>query len=242
MTIQPGANLYTQGFGSRPENVEVPHIDTRDPTSSDVNFPIGKPWVNTTNNKAYVLTSFSSSGGTVVANWQQSAPSSGGSGTVKFLEGDNGGQIGPDGIGTINLVSSDQEFIRTVGNLLTNTITITSQNAFSRTTTTVGSVIDNSMVFDLGTTPGVYTFDANISGFDITTPSAIGCSSFATVRTDGTNGFLVGTPDDIVNKDSTFVLSVCTILIFGNFVVFQVQGTSLKTVHWKANVYYTFVS
>lgn len=243
MTIQPGGNLYTQGFGSRPENVEVPHIDTRDPSNSDVNFPTGKPWINSSNNKAFLLTSLSSTGGSVIANWQQSAPNSGGgSGTVNFLQGDNGGQIGPDGVGTINLLSSDQEFIRTVGDLLTNTVTITTENAFSRQTATVGSVIDNSMFFDLGTTPGVYTFDINISGFDITTPSAIGCSIFSTVRTDGINGFLIETPDEIVNKDSTFALSICTVIVSGNFGIFQVEGLGGKTIHWKANVYYTFVS
>jgi hypothetical protein len=46
MGFQPGANLYTAGFGSRPENVEVPHIDTRAPAASDVNYPVGKSWIN----------------------------------------------------------------------------------------------------------------------------------------------------------------------------------------------------
>ena len=44
MTTQPGANIYTQGFGSRPENVEVPHLDVRAPTTTDVLYPIGKKW------------------------------------------------------------------------------------------------------------------------------------------------------------------------------------------------------
>lgn len=73
MGFQPGANLYTAGFGSRPENVEVPHIDTRAPAASDVNYPVGKPWINQSANAAYVLTSLTSLNGTVTANWQSTA-------------------------------------------------------------------------------------------------------------------------------------------------------------------------
>jgi hypothetical protein len=73
MGFQPGANLYTVGFGSRPENVEVPHIDTRAPAASDVNYPVGKPWINQSANAAYVLTSLTSLNGTVTANWQSTA-------------------------------------------------------------------------------------------------------------------------------------------------------------------------
>src|SRR6185503_7414596 len=71
MTFQPGAMLYTQGFGSRPENVEVPTIQTRAPTSQDVNFPIGKRWIDTVGNDEYVLTSQSSVGGVLISNWSQ---------------------------------------------------------------------------------------------------------------------------------------------------------------------------
>jgi hypothetical protein len=67
--IQPGANLYTQGFGSRPENVEVPHIDTRDPTQQDVNYPIGKHWVNTVGGEEFTLVSQSSVGGVLISLW-----------------------------------------------------------------------------------------------------------------------------------------------------------------------------
>ena len=69
MTVQHGANLYTQGFGSRPENVEIPHIDVRPPGVTDVNYPIGKRWIDQIGNAAYTLTSVSASLGTLSANW-----------------------------------------------------------------------------------------------------------------------------------------------------------------------------
>src|SRR6185369_7582437 len=71
MTFPPGANLYTQGFGSRPENLEVPTIQSRPPTSTDTNWPIGKSWVDTVNNNVWNLTSFSSIGGILTANWTE---------------------------------------------------------------------------------------------------------------------------------------------------------------------------
>lgn len=70
MTFQPGANLYTQGFGSRPENVEVPHYDVRAPSTSDVLYPIGKEWV-WPNNAIYKLLGLTTSQGITTATWVQ---------------------------------------------------------------------------------------------------------------------------------------------------------------------------
>lgn len=72
MSFQPGAVLNTQAMGNRPENVEVPHIDTRAPTSADgANgiYPLGKRWVDKVGNSEYILTSLSSSTGSLLATW-----------------------------------------------------------------------------------------------------------------------------------------------------------------------------
>ncbi len=87
MTFQPGANLYTQGFGSRPENVEVPHYDVRAPATTDVNYPIGKRWVDYVNNAEYTLTSLSNSSNIPSAVWVISAS---GTGLVSTISGDTG--------------------------------------------------------------------------------------------------------------------------------------------------------
>lgn len=87
MTIQPGANLYTQGFGSAPENVEVPHVDVRNPTTTDTNYPIGKRWIDRVNNETFTLTSLTSSGGVLSANWEGEG---GGTVSVSTLTGDSG--------------------------------------------------------------------------------------------------------------------------------------------------------
>ena len=69
MTIQPGAVLNTQAFGNRPEGVEVPVVQTRDPSTYDWNYPIGKRWVNRSSNTTFELTSITQSGGVNTATW-----------------------------------------------------------------------------------------------------------------------------------------------------------------------------
>lgn len=69
MSFQPGAVLNTQGFGARPENVEVPHLDTRAPATTDVIYPIGKRWIDTVAGNVYELAKLSTSAGVTTANW-----------------------------------------------------------------------------------------------------------------------------------------------------------------------------
>src|SRR5580692_6489742 len=86
MTIPQGANLYTQGFGSRPESVEIPHYDVRAPAATDVLYPVGKKWVFI-NNSTWELLGLSTSNGITTANW---VASSGGSSQLNTLTGDSG--------------------------------------------------------------------------------------------------------------------------------------------------------
>lgn len=76
MPIQPGAVLNTQAFGNRPENVEVPHYDTRAPAASDVIYPIGKRWVFIGDSE-WVLLNLLTQNGVTTANWQQNSSASG---------------------------------------------------------------------------------------------------------------------------------------------------------------------
>ncbi len=69
MSTQPGAVLNTFSLGNRPEGVEVPTIQSRAPTSSDWNYPLGKQWIDKLGGQAYFLTSVTSSGGVNTANW-----------------------------------------------------------------------------------------------------------------------------------------------------------------------------
>lgn len=60
---------YCQSVGVSSTN--YPHLDTRDPTSNDVYYPIGKLWQNTTSNSLWYLNSFTSTGGILQAFWTE---------------------------------------------------------------------------------------------------------------------------------------------------------------------------
>lgn len=108
MTFQPGANLYAVAFGSRPENVEVPHYDVRAPNSTDILYPIGKSWIDTRGLNAYILVGLSSSNGVTTATWVNDAVSGGPLNTLS-----------DDSSATINPVSNNIQIAGTSGQIIT---------------------------------------------------------------------------------------------------------------------------
>jgi hypothetical protein len=72
MSIQPGANLYGIGIGTRPEAVEVPFLANRAPNPTDTLYPIGKRWIQI-GIAEFVLLSFTSSSSGLSANWEEVA-------------------------------------------------------------------------------------------------------------------------------------------------------------------------
>ncbi len=68
MSLPTPANLYGIGVGSRPENVEVPTYQTRAPSTTDTNWPVGKRWI-VLGSAEYVLVGLSSIGGVLSAIW-----------------------------------------------------------------------------------------------------------------------------------------------------------------------------
>jgi hypothetical protein len=120
MTFQPGANLYTQGFGNRPENVEVPHLETRGPNTSDYLFyPIGKRWIDTLAGNEYSLTSIPIINGIPSANWAFLGSSSG---DLNSLTTQDSTVVTPSE-GTIDLSGSGS--LTTTGSGNTATISLT---------------------------------------------------------------------------------------------------------------------
>ena len=102
MTVTPGANVYTQGFGSRPENVEIPTFQPRAPAITDVQWPLGKRWIDTAAGSEYSLCNFTSSLGITTANWSLLGTNTG---ALNTLTGDSGGAISPSA-GNITLAGT----------------------------------------------------------------------------------------------------------------------------------------
>ena len=91
--FQPGASVYAQAWGIKNGVGEAPHIDVRDPATSDVQFDLGKNWVNEAGNKVWVLTSLSTFNGAITANWIETSNGSG-TGIIETIDGDSGSITG----------------------------------------------------------------------------------------------------------------------------------------------------
>lgn len=117
------AALYTMGFGIRPENVEIPHIDTRAPSTTDVAYPVGKRWINNSSNTEYALTSLSTSNGVISATWTLLGA---GEGDLNTLTTADSTVVTPTS-GNINLSGSGS--ITTVGSGSTATVELTGLTA-----------------------------------------------------------------------------------------------------------------
>lgn len=206
---QPGAMLYTQGFGSRPENVEVPHIDVRAPATTDVNYPTGKTWIDQVANAAYTLTSISSLGGTLSATW---VTTGGGSGAVATLTGDTGTAT-PSG-GNIKIAGTASQIttaasgatvtlslpsaITTPGSLTTTTslTATTTVTAGTGITSTTGNIVATAGAVNAGTSMtatlgNITATNGNLvmgtAGNKIIVPTGANASA-------GTSGAMSGTP------------------------------------------------
>lgn len=143
MTIQPGSSLYTQGFGSRPENVEVPHIENREPTTMDVNYPLGKGWVNPSANEEYVLTSLAVNNGVMTADWEVRATP----GTLDTLSDDSNTTVAPVA-NNIKLAGTADQITTTAGS---GEITFSLIGPYTPSTYTAHSVLLGEGTASIGT-------------------------------------------------------------------------------------------
>ena len=60
---------YSVATGANSNNAQVIIFEADSPTSDDINFPIGKIWIDTATSNVWVLQDFTSTGGVVQANW-----------------------------------------------------------------------------------------------------------------------------------------------------------------------------
>lgn len=95
MTSPTSLPVYTQGFGTA--FTGAPFVSTVDPGSANITAPngpfkIGQEWINSTDNAAFFLTSLSSVGGAVTANWLEVQPASS---ALLGLTADTGGSAFP---------------------------------------------------------------------------------------------------------------------------------------------------
>lgn len=105
-------------------------IQTRAPNSNDVNYNISQVWLDQPVDTLYYLSRQDTASGALQSIWIEIGTGSG-MGTVQFLQGNSGGQVGPDGSGTVNTIGSAP--ITVVGNPGANTLTVESDGTIATT-------------------------------------------------------------------------------------------------------------
>jgi hypothetical protein len=132
--------------------------------------------------------------------------------------------------------------IQTDGSSGGNTLTVELTNRVQGTVTTADATPTTLTTFALGAVPGVYNFDIQIAGYDLTDVAGIGFFISGSVRTTGAAAILVGTPDKIVNDEAATVTCDANLIVSGNNAIVQVTGIAAKTIDWRSLSQYIFVS
>src|SRR5665213_994366 len=136
-------------------------------------------------------------------------------------------------IGGTSLVNTDAG-IRTDGSSGSNIITVQLTNRTNNSLSTNSATPVAITTFDLGSTPGVYTFDIEIASFNITDTLGAGYSIFGSVRTTGAAAVLIGTPDKISNEEPLNTACDATLTVSGNNAIIQVTGIAGKNIDWRS--------
>jgi len=246
MGFQPGNMSYVESFGASPNLVAFPHIEERDPSSSDTNYPLAKRWTNTLEDKVWELTHFTSSGGVLLANWE--LLNGGGGGGPLTFNTDVNSPANPvaDELNVLGGNTEDNDIlgIRSDGSSGLNTLTVQLTNRLTGDGTTVGASTINLITFP--TTPpladGTYFLDFIIVGYDVT-DLTIGASYQVqcTITSDGGTLTLNGTPTrEMVGDGTIFNVNLIDVQPGVGIIQLQVTGVALKTINWVGILTYTF--
>lgn len=143
---QPVVNsLYGVGFSSASNDISVNILSLRDPTASDVNYPVQKRWVNTTDGAEWILQTFITTNGVITATWLLLGTSGV---TDQSLTANSGGAVSPISA-NINLLG-DTTSLNITGDPSTHTLTanvilpVTSYSVLVGHTTSITGVTPGS--------------------------------------------------------------------------------------------------
>ena len=121
-----------------------------------------------------------------------------------------------------------------------NEVDIVLTNRLKGGTSTVGAVTTPMITF----TPsviGTYAIECRISAYNTTSALGAGYSIFGTVRFDGVNANLCGTPDKIVNEEGAMSAANVTLTVSGNNVLINGVGYAAQNINWYGVGLYTFI-
>jgi len=159
--------LYPFANALASSNPFVDVFEARDPTTSDINYPIQKKWLNTATDAFWELESFSSFNGITTANWVLIGSHAF---VTETLTGNTGGPVPPTA-NNINVVG-DGTKINVAGTPATSTLLIT-----------LGTDVATTYTENTGSaTPA----SGNLNIFGTAPITTAGAGSTVTIATDGT--------------------------------------------------------
>jgi hypothetical protein len=128
---------------------------------------------------------------------------------------------------------------------LGDTLYVGLSNRIVGSTSTVGSVTSPIITFS-SFFPGIgtYTIECRIAAYNSTSVLGAGYSLFGTVRFDGVNANLCGTPDKINNEEGSMSIpgnANVTMTVSGGSVLINGIGYAGQTINWSAVALYTYV-
>lgn len=119
--------LYPVANAGVSSNPFVDVFNTRDPTTSDVQYPVQKKWFNTASNGYWILTGFITTNAIITAVWEKISSGS----VFETLTGNTGAAVPPTG-NNINVVG-DGTTVTVAGNPGTSTLTISASTGVAIT-------------------------------------------------------------------------------------------------------------
>lgn len=125
---------------------------------------------------------------------------------------------------------------------LSNNLEIVLTNRVSGVGSTNSATPLTIAILALGATPGVYNFDIQVAGYDVTDTAACGYFISGSIRTTGLAAVVVGTPDKITNEEAATIACDANLVVSGNSALVQVTGIAGKNINWRALAQYIFVS
>lgn len=157
---------------------------------------------------------------------------------------DNGSAIPALNILNVNGVDSSENNVNGILTRanpdLSNNLQIVVSNRLQGTANTVGATT-SAMITFIPTVIGTYAIEVRIAAYNETASLGGGYSIFGTVRFDGVNSNLCGTPDKIVNEEGAMSSANATMTVVGANILINGEGYAAQDINWSAVGLYTFI-
>jgi hypothetical protein len=138
--------------------------------------------------------------------------------------------------------SNNSNGVQTDGSSGSNTLTVQLTNRAAGSTTTAGAVTSSAITLALGATPGVYTFDIAVAGFNASTPAGCGFTIVGSVRTTGASATLITNQAVDHFEEAALITATAVLAVSGNNALVNVTGVAGLNIDWQVTLTYTFAS